>query len=174
MFNVEAMLKHQSVIKRQRPLSKTCRCPYFLNQATRFFLKPQHIDCFPMVSRWFPMIRKDWILPMVSLDKIPVFEVRSFEDCAAGVWDGTGFVVSLDNPKAGPWISWISGLGWTMMLGSCWLFKMYPMMRHGDPWWSCFGEFFCTLWMLVNATHFYQMPQVCLVSLAFCWYYSQF
>lgn len=26
-------------------------------------------------------------------------KVRSFEDCAAGVWDGTGFVVSLENPK---------------------------------------------------------------------------
>ena len=26
-------------------------------------------------------------------------QVRSFEDCAAGVWDGTGFVVSLENPK---------------------------------------------------------------------------
>ncbi|CAK9049172.1 Pro-apoptotic serine protease NMA111 [Durusdinium trenchii] len=30
---------------------------------------------------------------------IRVTAVRSFEDCAAGVWDGTGFVVSLDNPK---------------------------------------------------------------------------
>ena len=28
-------------------------------------------------------------------------QVRSYEDCAAGVWDGTGFVVSLENPKAG-------------------------------------------------------------------------
>ncbi|CAE6955437.1 NMA111, partial [Symbiodinium sp. KB8] len=26
-------------------------------------------------------------------------QVRSYEDCAAGVWDGTGFVVSLENPK---------------------------------------------------------------------------
>ena len=30
---------------------------------------------------------------------IRVTAVRSFEDCAAGVWDGTGFVVSLENPK---------------------------------------------------------------------------
>mmetsp|Transcript_77663 Transcript_77663/g.186317 ORF Transcript_77663/g.186317 Transcript_77663/m.186317 type:complete len:1086 (-) Transcript_77663:243-3500(-) len=30
---------------------------------------------------------------------IRVTAVRSYEDCAAGVWDGTGFVVSLANPK---------------------------------------------------------------------------
>ena len=43
-------------------------------------------------------------------------QVRSYEDCAAGVWDGTGFVVSLENPKAGTgaWdvsvFSWVQGL----------------------------------------------------------------
>lgn len=38
--------------------------------------------------------------PMQSCKQSVLLEVRSFEDCAAGVWDGTGFVVSLDNPKA--------------------------------------------------------------------------
>ena len=63
-----------------------------------------------MVSPWFPygfsygFPMFDWAFPMVSRVKTIsplISEVRSFEDCAAGVWDGTGFVVSLDNPKAG-------------------------------------------------------------------------
>mmetsp|Transcript_47675 Transcript_47675/g.113559 ORF Transcript_47675/g.113559 Transcript_47675/m.113559 type:complete len:1090 (-) Transcript_47675:48-3317(-) len=87
----------------EEPLSKRLRMASDMARMERRGSGSPGSESFEMDITAPAAISAEWadVIDQVknAIVAIRVTAVRSYEDCAAGVWDGTGFVVSLENPK---------------------------------------------------------------------------